>query len=133
MWASIIFSRDDSKGKIEDKFKSTYVNSSYWDVFGDLLDAVFLPDYPKLHEVIKSEEGEYLKFYSFIELNKEQFNQSVKLIRDYIAKQENPTEWQKMAQMVWTEIVEPYIVQDERYQQSWITGSLRSNLDRGSI
>lgn len=133
MWASIIFSRDDSKGKIEDKFKSTYVNSSYWDVFGDLLDAVFLPDYPKLHEVIKSEEGEYLKFYSFIELNKEQFNQSVKLIRDYIAKQENPTEWQKMAQMVWTEIAEPYIVQDERYQQSWITGSLRSNLDRGSI
>ena len=68
--------------------------------------------------LIKSEEGEYLKFYSFIELNKEQFNQSVKLIRDYIAKQENPTEWQKMAQMVWTEIAEPYIVQDERYQQS---------------
>lgn len=74
MWASIIFSRDGSKEKIEDKFKSTYVNSSYWDVFGDLLDAVFLPDYPKLHEVIKSEEGECLKFYSFIELNKEQFN-----------------------------------------------------------
>ena len=78
-----------------------------------------MPDYPpKLHEVIKSEEGEYLKFYSFIELNKEQFNQSVRLIRDYIAKQKNPTEWQKMAQMVWTEIAEPYIVQDERYQQS---------------
>ena len=118
MGANIFFSKDESIEKPEDKFSSTFIHSSYWDVFGDLLDAVFLPDYPQLHEIIKSEEGEYLKFYSFVELNKEQFNQSVRLIRDYIAKQENPTEWQKMAQMVWTEIVEPYIVQDERYQQS---------------
>lgn len=117
MGASIIFSRDDSKEKIEDKFKSTYVNGSYWDAFGDLLDMVFLPNYPQLHEIIKSEEGEYLKFYSFVELDKDQFNQSVKLIRDYIVKQKNPTEWQKMAQVVWTEIVEPYIIQDERYHQ----------------
>lgn len=116
MGASIIFSKDDSKEKIEDKFKSTYVNGRYWDAFGDLLDAVFLPEHPKLHEVIKSEEGEYLKFYSFIELDKEQFNKSVKLISDYIAKQNNPTEWQKMAQVVWNEITEPYIIQDERYQ-----------------
>lgn len=116
MGASIIFSKDDSKEKIEDKFKSTYVNGRYWDAFGDLLDAVFLLEHPKLHEVIKSEEGEYLKFYSFIELDKEQFNQSVKLIRDYIAKQNNPTEWQKMAHVVWNEIAEPYIIQDERYQ-----------------
>lgn len=116
MGASIIFSKDDSKEKIEDKFKSTYVNGRYWDAFGDLLDAVFLPDYPKLHEIIKSEEGEYLKFYSFIELDKEQFNQSIELIRDFIAKQDNPTEWQEMAQVVWNEIAEPYIIQDKRYQ-----------------
>lgn len=118
MGANIFFSKDESIEKPEDKFSSTFIHSSYWDALGDLLDAVFLPDYPQLHEIIKSEEGEYLKFYSFVELNKEQFNQSVRLIRDYIAKQENPTEWQKMAQMVWTEIAEPYIVQDERYQQS---------------
>ncbi|WP_239366957.1 hypothetical protein [Snodgrassella communis] len=116
MGASIIFSRDDSIEKIEDKFQSAFVNGSYWDAFGDLLDAVFLPNYPKLHEIIKSEEGEYLKFYSFVELDKEEFNQSVKLIRNYIAKQNNPTEWQKMAQVVWNEIAEPYIIQDERYQ-----------------
>ncbi len=114
--ASIFFSKDESIEKPENRFTSTFIHSSYWDAFGDLLDAVFLPNYPKLHEIIKSEEGEYLKFYSFIELNKEEFNQSVKLIRDYIAKQNNPTEWQKMAQVVWNEIAEPYIIQDERYQ-----------------
>ncbi|WP_239352909.1 MULTISPECIES: hypothetical protein [Snodgrassella] len=116
MGASIFFSKDESIEKPENRFTSTFIHSSYWDAFGDLLDAVFLPNYPKLHEIIKSEEGEYLKFYSFIELNKEEFNQSVKLIRDYIAKQNNPTEWQKMAQVVWNEIAEPYIIQDERYQ-----------------
>lgn len=116
MGASIFFSKDETIEKPEDSFTSAFIHSSYWDSFGDLLDAVFLPKYPKLHEIIKSEEGEYLKFYSFIELDKEQFNQSVKLIRDYIAKQNNPTEWQKMAQVVWNEIAEPYIIQDERYQ-----------------
>lgn len=115
MGASIIFSRDDTIEKIEDKFKSTYVNSSYWDAFGDLLDAIFLPDHTRLHEIIKCEEGEYLKFYSFVDLDKHDFNQSVKLIRDYIAKQQNPTEWQNMAKVVWEDITEPYIIQDGRY------------------
>jgi len=81
---SYFFSRNDAIDKIEDKFKSTYVNGSYWDAFGDLLDDVFLPNHSGLHEIIKSEEGEYLKFYSFIELNKADFNRAVKLIRDYI-------------------------------------------------
>lgn len=116
MGAAIIFSQDNTVEIIEDKFKSAYVNSSYWDAFGDLLDEVFLPNYSKLHEVIKSEEGEYLKFYSFVELDKQDFNQAVKLIRNYLSKQQNPTEWQKMAQVVWKEIAEPYIVQDERYE-----------------
>ncbi|AUR32673.1 hypothetical protein [Morganella morganii] len=116
MGAAIIFSQDNTVEKIEDKFKSTYVNSSYWDAFGELLDAVFLPGYPKLHEVIKSEEGEYLKFYSFVELGRQDFNLAVKLIRNYISEQQNPTEWQKMAQVVWKEIAEPYIVQDDRYE-----------------
>lgn len=116
MGAVIFFSQNVNKKKPEDKFISTYVNSSYWDAFGDLLDEVFLPNYPKLHGIVKSEEGEYLKFYSFVELNKRDFNQAVNLIRDYIAKQKNPTEWQKMAQVVWNEIAEPYIIKDERYQ-----------------
>lgn len=117
MGASLFIGWND-KGQREANFQRTggFVNGSYWNAFGDLLNTVFLPNYPKLHEIIKSEEGEYLKFYSFVELDKEQFNQSVKLIRDYIAKQKDPTEWQKMAQVVWNEIAEPYIVQDKSYQ-----------------
>lgn len=116
MGAVIFFSRNDAIDKIEDKFKSTYVNGSYWDAFGDLLDDFFLPNHSGLHEIIKSEEGEYLKFYSFIELNKADFNRAVKLIRDYIAKQQNLTEWQKMAKVVWEDVAEPYIIQDARYE-----------------
>ncbi|WEV49343.1 hypothetical protein OZX61_02315 [Acinetobacter sp. ESL0695] len=92
-----------------------YVNSNYWDAFGDLLDAVFLPNYSSLHEIIKSEEGEYLKFYSFVELNKEDFNLAVQLIRNYISNQKNLMRWQQMAQEIWNEIAEPYVIQDEKY------------------
>lgn len=116
MGAVIIFSQDNTAENIEYKFKSTYVNSRYWDAFGDLLDAVFLPGYPKLHEVVKCEEGEHLKFYSFAELNKHGFNLAVRLISEYISEQKNPTEWQRMAQIVWKEITEPYIFQDDRYE-----------------
>jgi hypothetical protein len=104
-------------GQRESDFQRTggFVNGSYWDAFGDLLDNVLLPDYPELHEIIKSEEGEYLKFYSFVELDKVSFNQAVKLISDYIGNQKNPTEWQVMANTVWEDVAVPYIIQDERY------------------
>ncbi|MDY4385609.1 hypothetical protein [Pectobacterium aroidearum] len=115
MGASIFFRRDETIEKPEDRLTSAFIHSSYWDAFGEMLDAVFLPDHPELHEIIKSEEGEYLKFYSFVELDKVDFNQAVKLIRDYIAKQKNPTEWQNMANTVWKDVAEPYIIQDERY------------------
>ena len=115
MGASIFFRRDESIEKPENRLTSAFIHSSYWDAFGDLLDDVFLPNHPELHEIIKSEEGEYLKFYSFVELDKAGFNQAVKLIRDYIAKQKNPTEWQKMAKVVWEDVAEPYIIQDARH------------------
>jgi len=117
MGASLFIGLND-KGQREANFQRTggFVNGSYWDAFGDLLDAVFLPAYPNLHEVIKSEEGAYLKFHSFVELDKTDFNLAVKLIRDYVTKQQSPTEWQKMAQVVWNEIAEPYVIQDERYE-----------------
>ncbi|QYM93158.1 hypothetical protein [Dickeya zeae] len=116
MGASIFFRRDETIEKPEDRLTSAFIHSNYWDAFGDLLDAVFLPDYPRFHEIIKSEEGECLKFYSFVELDKEDFNKAVKIIRDYISKQQNPTKWQKMAIVVWEDVVEPYIIQDERYE-----------------
>ena len=97
MGVTIFFNKDETKEKLEDQWVAEYVNSNYWDAFGDLLDAVFLPNYSSLHEIIKSEEGEYLKFYSFVELNKEDFNLAVQLIRNYISNQKNLMRWQQMA------------------------------------
>ncbi|AOE41765.1 hypothetical protein [Pantoea agglomerans] len=116
MGASLFIGWNDN-GQRESNFQRTggFVNGNYWDAFGDMLDGVFLPNHPKLHEIIKSEEGEYLKFYSFVELDKADFNRAVKLIRDYIAKQQNPTEWQNMAKVVWEDVAEPNIIQDARY------------------
>ena len=121
----IIFSIDASKG-IEERCVMELITSAYWDAFGDLLDEVFLPRYPKLHESIKSEEGEYLKFYTFEDLNKDDFNLSVKLIREYLLQMKSQDwqprdyvrdmeKWQSMAREVWEEVAEPYVVLDSRY------------------
>ncbi len=107
----------------------SYVNRNYWDSFGDLLNEVFLPHYLKLHESIKSEEGEAFKFYSFAELNKYDFNLSVKLIREHLTIM-SPSDWQpkdyirnmeesqSMAREVWEDIAEPYVGLDRRYDAS---------------
>ena len=99
----------------ENRLTSAFIHSSYWYAFGDLLDDVFLPGHPRRHEIIKSEGGEYLKFYSFVELDKAGFNRAVRLICNYIAKLQKPTEWPNMAKIVWENVAVPYIIQDERY------------------
>lgn len=116
---------DDKKPQGEHGL-SSLVNGSFWDAFGDLLDEVFLPNYPKLHESIKSEEGEYLKFYTFEDLNKKDFKLSIGLIRQHLLDMNQSSwksreyvndmvEWQRMAREVWEEIAEPYVVLDSRY------------------
>ncbi|MDR2249438.1 hypothetical protein [Acinetobacter sp.] len=121
----IIFSQDKAKS-IEERWTIEYLNSSYWDAFGDLLDEVLLPNYPQLHESIKSEEGQYLKFYTFEELDRVNFNLSIKLIRQYLKHMKiedwgkrdyiiDMAKWQNMARQVWEDIVEPYVVRDSRY------------------
>ncbi len=116
---------DLSKSEGE-KSLSESITSTYWDAFGDLLDEVLLPNYPQLHESIKSEEGQYLKFYTFEELDRVNFNLSIKLIRQYLkhmkiedwSKRDYITDmakWQNMARQVWEDIVEPYVVRDSRY------------------
>ena len=121
----IIFSQDKAEN-IEERWTVEYLNSSYWDAFGDLLDEVFLPNYPQVHESIKPEEGEYLKFYTFEDLSKDDFNLSVKLIRQHLqymkAEDWRPRDyindmakWQSMARQVWEEVAEPFVVLDSRY------------------
>lgn len=126
MGGMIFFNQDEAKVGLENRWASAYVNSNYWDAFGDLLDEVFLPDYQVLQESIKPEEGEYLKFYTFESLSQEDFNLSVKLIRKHLEgltpDNWKPREyindmakWQDMARQVWEEIAEPYIILDSRY------------------
>ena len=126
----IIFSQDKAKN-IEERWTVEYLNSSYWDAFGDLLDEVFLPNYPQLHESIKSEEGEYLKFYTFEDLSKDDFNLSVKLIRQHLQHMKpedwrprdylnDMSKWQSMARQVWAEVAEPFVVLDSRYDTKLI-------------
>nr|WP_174506362.1 hypothetical protein [Acinetobacter sp. Marseille-Q1620] len=121
----IIFSKDELKSN-DDQWNIEYIKNAYWQAFGDLLDEVFLPNYPQLHESIKSEEGKYFKYYSFAELDKLDFNLSIKLIRQYLKVMKpsdwsdrtyvtNMSKWQDMAKNVWLEIVEPKLLLDSRY------------------
>ena len=129
MSETIYFSRDLIIQKPEEQWICAHMNIQYGEAFGDLLDEVFLPHYLKLHESIKSEEGEVFRFYSFAELNKYDFNLSVKLIREYLTIMSpsdwqpkdyirNMEEWQNMAREVWEDIAEPYVVLDSRYDAS---------------
>ena len=130
MGASLFIGMNDN-GQKPSNFQRTggFVNGDYWDAFGDLLDEVFLLNYPQFHEKIKLEEGEYLKFYTFEDLNKADFNLSVKLIREYLTIMSpsdwqpkdyirNMEEWQSMAREVWEDIAEPYVGLDRRYDAS---------------
>ncbi|MDB9695437.1 hypothetical protein QWI49_19570 [Acinetobacter nosocomialis] len=124
--SGMIFVGFDLSKSEGEKSLSESITSTYWDAFGDLLDEVLLPNYPQLHESIKSEEGQYLKFYTFEELDRVNFNLSIKLIRQYLkhmkiedwSKRDYITDmakWQNMARQVWEDIVEPYVVRDSRY------------------
>ncbi|MFW2171985.1 hypothetical protein ACG95N_00465 [Acinetobacter guillouiae] len=117
------FNNERPKG---DKSLSELINSTYWDAFGDLLDEVFLPNYPQIHESIKPEEGEYLKFYTFVDLSQDNFSLSVKLIRQHLQHMKpegwrprdyinDMAKWQSMARQVWEEVAEPFVMLDSRY------------------
>ena len=69
MSETIYFSRDLIIQKPEEQWICAHMNIQYGEAFGDLLDEVLLANFPQLHQSIKSEEGEYLKFYTFEDLN----------------------------------------------------------------
>lgn len=105
--------------------ESELVNGYFWDSFGDLLAAAFCSQ-PVILGIVLSEENQYMKYYSFAELNSEQFNTAIRLIRDEIASwgdlipgAMNPEgtlpSWQWRAKNVWEDICEPLVARDERY------------------
>lgn len=48
--SGMIFIGFDNERPKGDKSLSELINGTYWNAFGDLLDEVFLPNYPQLHE-----------------------------------------------------------------------------------
>ena len=92
-----------------------YINSSAWECIGELLDWALLAKHPKLHEMIK-EESYLLGFYSFTELDKEQFNVVVWEVRALVANLEHPSDLGKNCISAWNEYVEPFLAADSRYE-----------------
>lgn len=123
----MLFIGFDAKKPQGEQGLSDLVNGNYWDAFGDFLDEVFLPLYPNLYSSIKSEEGQYLKYYTFEDLDSNDFNLAIKLIREYLLNMKpsdwqprdyvrDMAKWQNMAKQVWEDVAEPYVVLDQRYE-----------------
>ena len=91
-----------------------YINNSSWECIGELFDLALLSKYPELHEMIK-EESYLLGFYSFIELDQEQFNLVIREVRSIIANLESSSCLERNCISAWNEYVEPFLIADPRY------------------
>lgn len=119
MGASVVISRDMTLPSHAQRI-SQYLNTIYWEALGDFFDEVFAKSYSHLQEKIKPEDGEYFKFYTFEELNQNEFNLAVKLIRQCINETKNPTVWQEKAIDAWKSLIERHIYRDKRYKEDLI-------------
>jgi hypothetical protein len=91
------------------------LNRQASDVLEALLDEVLQDNYPVIHQKIM--EVQVLDQINFNELNKSEFNTSIKVIREYLAARKETSEGQLYQKRIWEEEIEPLIQQDERYQQ----------------
>ena len=71
--------------------------------------------YSDIHSIIKCDEGQYLKYYSFMELDREKFNIAINAVRKYITSLEHPSSIEEYGIDAWKECVEPYLISDARY------------------
>ncbi|WP_422880922.1 hypothetical protein [Pantoea agglomerans] len=94
---------------------SVVLNRQASDVLEALLDEVLQDNYPVIHQKIM--EVQVLDQINFNELNKSEFNTSIKVIREYLAARKETSEGQLYQKRIWEEEIEPLIQQDERYQQ----------------
>ena len=113
MGTTIFFRLDKSHSEV--KSVRTYVSSGAWDSLGEILDKSLLPMYSDIHSIIKCEEGQYLKYYSFMDLDREKFNIAINAVRKYITSLEHPSSIEEYGIDAWKECVEPYLISDARY------------------
>ena len=115
-----IFIGLNNKGLMPSEYSNVgcgMINGYFWDAFGILLEKALSHDAQNILSIITDNRHLSLNDYSFVELDQNQFNIAVKLIRIEIENwtTENLEKWQWMSKEVWQDICEPLIVQDERY------------------
>lgn len=98
---------------VPDSYNDGYVNTPTFMAFGDLMEEALSKDYSSQLAIIK--ESEPMAIYSYIELSRVDYNSVIRAMREYIASLTNPTDWQQKGAWVWSEMAEPFIRKDERY------------------
>ncbi|WP_336844147.1 hypothetical protein [Providencia rettgeri] len=101
-------------GYLSDKSLHTTLNRYASDALEALVEDALQENYPKLYEIIT--EMIVLDQISFIELNKQEFNEAINVIRAYLKNINNPTEGQIKQKYIWDNEIEPLIQQDKRYE-----------------
>jgi len=95
------------------KGNDSYVSTSFFQAFGDLLTESLSERCAPQMEQIK--EMEVLMLYEFTGLSSSDYNLVIQTIRRHIAGLSNPSDWQQKGIRVWNEMAEPFIRKDERY------------------
>ncbi|UCZ75073.1 hypothetical protein LHK94_19065 [Dickeya zeae] len=94
---------------------SVVLNRQASDVLVALFDEVLQDNYPCIYEKIM--EVLVLDQVNFYELNEAEFNETIKVIRNYLATRKEKNEGQLYQKRIWEEEIEPLVQQDERYRQ----------------
>ncbi|WP_421506941.1 hypothetical protein [Erwinia rhapontici] len=91
------------------------LNRTWSNALEVLFDDALQECYPDMHEKIML----YLPLdqITLAELETEEFNVVLKVIRECINSRIDPTQGQLFQKRVWEEVIEPLIQQDERYQK----------------
>jgi hypothetical protein len=90
-----------------------YVSSLSFLAFGNLLNEILATSYPL--QLVSIKEGEAMMLYSFCGLSARDYNDVIRVIRNYIINLKNPTDGQKKGISVWQEIAESFVRKDQRY------------------
>lgn len=115
---------DHIKDPIKDKLTGESMASSYALCFGDtiisVLENVFAEVIPEITFVY-----EFMDTIDFSTLDKESFNKTMKILKDYFDHYQNTKEdntAEDIAKHVWLGQVYPYVQQDERYDPDFQIG-----------
>ncbi|MCO7256534.1 hypothetical protein KSI86_20470 [Dickeya oryzae] len=94
---------------------SVVLNRQASDVLVALFDEVLKENYPVIYDKIM--EVQVLDQINFYDLNESEFNETIKVIRNYLATRKEKNEGFLYQKRIWEEEIEPLAQQDDRYQK----------------